>query len=55
MTDLPIGFSGGISPCFVFYIRVKDCFSRESMPKLMCRNEQDDWLECKSGRRNVYK
>jgi hypothetical protein len=53
MSELPIGWAGGINACYVYSIRLKDCIKRETFYQLMCRDEQEDFLECKTGKRNV--
>ncbi len=50
---MPIDLSGNINPCLVFYLREVDCIKRETFFDLMCRNEKEDYLECKLKRRNV--
>ena len=50
----PVGFSNGVNPCFLFYIRFKDCLSREFYSELLCRDQHDDFMECKFAKRQVY-
>lgn len=50
---MPINFTGGLNHCHVFYLRMADCTRRESFFDLMCRNEIEDYMECKFRRRHV--
>jgi hypothetical protein len=53
MSELPIGIFGGSNPCYTFFTRTMDCIRRESFYTLMCRNEYDDFIECKFAKRHV--
>jgi hypothetical protein len=53
MTEVPIGLLGTTNPCYLFYMRLQDCVSRESLFKLMCKEQYDDWQECKFAKRHV--
>ncbi len=53
MSELPFGLSGGQNPCYIFYVRLMDCVKRETFYTLMCRNEYDDFAECKLAKRHV--
>ena len=51
--EIPVGFVSGTNPCYVYYMRAADCFNRESFKKLLCKDQTDDYLECKHARRHV--
>lgn len=53
MTEVPIGLVGGLNSCYVFYMRFQDCIKKESLFHVMCRNEYEDWYECKFAKRHV--
>jgi len=51
--EMPIGFVNGTNPCYVYYMRLSDCFNRESFRNLLCKDQLDDYKECKYARRHV--
>lgn len=51
--ELPIDINGGPNPCYLFYVRLADCAKRETFKKLMCRDQLEDYRECKTGMRYV--
>jgi hypothetical protein len=53
MAELPIGYAHGINPCYVYWVRLTDCYARESFGNLFCKNQYDDFIECKTSKRNV--
>jgi hypothetical protein len=54
MTEFPIGLGGGMNPCFVFNLRFIDCQKREAYSTLLCKDQWEDYQECKFGTRHVY-
>lgn len=53
MNILPIGYVNGTNPCFVYYLRAKDCINTESFYRLMCREQIEDFNECRHQKRHV--
>ena len=53
MAELPIGFITKNNPCYIYHQRLLDCVHRESMYKLMCTDQFDDYSECKNQKRHV--
>ena len=51
--EIPITVTGEISPCQIFYLRMADCVRRESFYELLCKNEIEDFSECRTRRRHV--
>ena len=52
--EMPIGFVNGTNPCFVFYQRLSDCYNKETFRNLLCRDQLDDYQECKTAKRHVF-
>jgi hypothetical protein len=53
MSESPINLSGTLNNCFVFYLRMADCIRRETFFDLMCKDQFEDWTECRTRRRMV--
>ena len=51
--ELPLNLQGGVNPCYIFYIRLIDCVKRESFVSLYCKDQHEDYRECKFGKRHV--
>lgn len=53
MSFVPLGFLQGTNHCYIFNVRMYDCIKREQFYTLICRDEYEDFMECKSARRHV--
>lgn len=51
--EIPVGFVSGTNPCYVYYMRLADCYNRESFRNLLCKDQFEDYRECKFGKRHV--
>lgn len=51
--ESPLNLQGGMNPCYIFYTRLIDCVKRESFVSLFCKDQYEDYRECKNGRRHV--
>jgi len=49
--EVPFGSNGGVNPCFMFYLRARECYSAESFKKISCWEKLSDFHECKTNNR----
>ena len=48
-----INISGTLNTCYIFYVRMADCVRREPFYDLMCRDQFEDYEECRQRTRYV--
>jgi hypothetical protein len=53
MTESIFNIQGGLNSCYIFYMRMADCVKRETFHDLMCREQYEDYKECKTAKRYV--
>jgi hypothetical protein len=51
--EIPLSMTGELQPCYVFYIRLVDCYKRETFSNLLCNDQYEDFQECKLNKRAV--
>jgi len=51
MAQAVINTNGTLNTCFIFYLRTADCVRRENFFDLMCKEQWDDWQECRLRKR----
>lgn len=44
---------GGLNTCYIFYLRMADCVRKETFFDLMCKENYEDWQECRLRKRYV--
>lgn len=49
--EIPLGSQGNMNPCYLFYLRTKECIQSETFQKISCWEKLADLNECKTKRR----
>ena len=47
ITELPFAINNNYNSCYTFWLRYKDCSTKEILGQIMCREKFDDYVECK--------
>jgi hypothetical protein len=53
MSESVLSVNGSLNTCYIFYLRFADCVRRETFFDLMCKEQSEDWIECKTKKRYV--